>query len=148
MISGGQRYSVVSRQAHMGLEVLSEDDQYTERVMEEIHDLCVDVSAKFDVMVTTDFFGRRHAAGLNYSHPLVKSAASVIDFLGYRPIMAYDNSGLAIPLSNSIPSVSLGLTTGAASTRTRGHVDIEPMPKGILQLIMLLYAIDRGYCDG
>ena len=132
----------------MGIEVLSEDDRYTEQVMEEIHDRCMDVSAKYDVMVTTDFFGRRHAAGLSYSHPLVKSAVSVIDFLGYRPIMAYNNSGLAIPLSGSIPAVSLGLTTGAFTTRTRGHVDIGPMPAGILQLIMLLYAIDRGYCDG
>jgi acetylornithine deacetylase/succinyl-diaminopimelate desuccinylase-like protein len=148
MISGGQRYSTVSTQAKLGLEVLSEDDRQTERVMEEIHDRCMDVGAKYDVVVETDFFGRRHAAGLRYSHPLVKSAVSIIDFLGYRPIMAYNNSGLAIPLSRSIPAVTLGLSTGSFSASRRGHVDIAPIPDGILQLLMLLYAIDRGYCDG
>jgi hypothetical protein len=78
----------------------------------------------------------------------VKAAVSVIDFLGYRPIMAYNNSGLAIPLSRNIPAVSLGLTTGSFSASRRGHVDLAPIPEGILQLIMLLYAIDRGHCDG
>lgn len=149
MVSGGQRYGTISTQARIGLEVLSEDDVYTERVMEEIYDRCMDVGAKYDVVVQTDFFGRRHAAGLRYSHPLVKSAVSVIDFLGYRPLMAYNNSGLAIPLSHSIPAVTLGLTTGSFSRGTRGgHVDIAPIPEGILQLVMVLYAIDRGYCDG
>ena len=148
MVSGGQRYSTISRQASMGVEVISEDDTQTERVMEEIHDRCMDVRAKYDAMVATDFFGRRHAAGLHYSHRLVKSAVGIIEFLGERPVMAYNNSGLAVSLSHGIPSVCLGLTTGAMTTGTRGHVDIGPMPTGILQLIMLLYAIDRGYCDG
>ena len=147
MISGGERYSTISTQAELKLEVLSEDDKLMERVMEEIHDRCMDIGAKYDVIITSDFFGRMAAAGLHYSHPLVKTAVNIISSLGYRPIMAYNNSGLAIPLSYSIPSVCLGITTGEWSTGTRGSVDIAPIPIGLLQIIMLLYAIDKGYCD-
>ena len=147
MISGGERYSTISTHAEVGLEVLSEDDDMMEQTIDEIHDRCIDIGAKYDVRVKTDFFGRQKAAGLTYSHPLIKSAVNIIASLGYRPIMAYNNSGLAVPLSYSIPAVCLGITTSESSAGLRRAVDIGPIPTGILQVIMLLYAIDRGYCD-
>ncbi len=147
MISGGERYSTISTNAEIGLEILSEDDKLMESTIDEIHDRCIDIGAKYDVRVNTDFFGRQRAAGLTYSHPLIKSAVNIINSLGYRPIMAYNNSELAIPLSYSVPAVCLGITTSESSSGGRRAVDIKPIPTGILQVIMLLYAIDRGYCD-
>jgi len=147
VISGGERYSTISTEAGIKLEVLSEDDEFMESVIEQIHDRCMDAAAKYDMIVTTDFFGRHKAAGLSYSHPLVKSAVKIIGHLGYRPIMTYNNWELAIPLSYSIASVSLGITTGELSRGSRGSVDIAPIPTGILQLVMLLIAIDKGFCD-
>jgi acetylornithine deacetylase/succinyl-diaminopimelate desuccinylase-like protein len=147
MISGGERYGTISTEAGLKLEVLSEDDTFMESVIEEIHDRCMDIGAKYDVIINSEFFGRHRAAGLNYSHPLVKSAVKILTYLGYRPIMTYSNWELAIPLSYAIPSVSLGVTTGELSRGTRGSVDIAPIPTGILQLIMLLIAIDKGFCD-
>ena len=58
MISGGERYSIISTNAEIKLEVLSQDDELMETIIEEIHDRCIDVSAKYDVLITTDFFGR------------------------------------------------------------------------------------------
>jgi tripeptide aminopeptidase len=147
MISGGERYSTISTEAEIKLEVLSEDDNYMEKVIEEIHDRCMDVAAKYDVIVNSEFFARHQCAGLSYSHPLVKSAVKIIKYLGYRPTMTYNHWELAIPLSYSIPSISLGVTTGKLSRGERGLVNIKPIPTGILQLLMLLVAIDRGYCD-
>jgi acetylornithine deacetylase/succinyl-diaminopimelate desuccinylase-like protein len=147
MISGGERYSTISTEAEVKLEVLSEDDAYMERVLEEIRDRCMDVAARYDVIVKSEFFGRYRAAGLSYSHPLVKSAVKIINYLGYRPMMTYNHWELAIPLSYSIPSISLGITTGNLSRGSRGSVNIKPIPTGMLQLLMLLIAIDKGYCD-
>lgn len=147
-ISGGERYSTISNRARLRLEILSEDDMMMSQVIEDINDNCVDLGAKYDVAISCDFFGRHRAGGLSYSHSFVKSAVKIVNLLGYRPIMTYNNSELAIPLSYSIPSIAVGITTGALSSGEQGYIDIEPIPKGILQIIMLLYAIDRGYCDG
>jgi tripeptide aminopeptidase len=148
IISGGDRYSTISTNALLKLEVLSEDDNIMEHIIEEINDRCIDIGAKYDVPVQAEFFSRQKAAGLSYSHPLIKSAVEIINFLGYRPIMAFNSTELAIPLSFSIPSVCLGLSTGMMSSTSKGYIDIGPIPYGILQLIMLLYAIDRGHCHG
>jgi tripeptide aminopeptidase len=148
IITGGERYSTVSTHAGIKLEVLSQEDDLMDSVIEEIHDRCIDVGAKNDVLITTDFFSRHQAAGLTYSHPLVKTGGSIIDMLGYRPNVSYNNSEIAIPLSRGIPTISLGVTTGAMSGKKSGHVNLAPLPSGILQIIMLLYAIDQGYCDG
>jgi hypothetical protein len=61
--------------------------------------------------------------------------------------MTYSNWELAIPLSYSVPAVSVAITTGELSRGSRGSVDIAPIPTGILQLVMLLLAIDKGFCD-
>jgi hypothetical protein len=147
-IAGGERYSTISNKAQLRLEILSEDDIMMSQVIEDIHDNCVDIGAKYDVTITCDFFGRHRAGGLSYSHPFVKSTVRIVNLLGYRPIMTYNNSELAIPLSYSIPSIAIGITTGVISRGEEGYINIEPIPKGILQIIMLLYAIDGGYCDG
>jgi acetylornithine deacetylase/succinyl-diaminopimelate desuccinylase-like protein len=147
MISGGERYSTVSTRASVHLEVLSEDDDIMDHIVEEIHDRCIDVGAKHGVDISVDFFGRHHAAGLTYSHPLVKSAVEIIDHLGHRPIVEYSNSEVTVPLAHSVPSVNLGLTTGMEWSGSQSFVDLPALPSGILQVIMLLQAIDQGHCD-
>jgi len=147
MLSGGERYSTVSTRAAVRLQVLSENDEITERIIEELHDRCVDVGAKHGVEVTSEFFGRHFAGGLRYSHPMVKSTAAIVRHLGYQPVVEYSNAELAVPIAHGIPSVNIGITTGMITGRTQGYIDIPPIPTGILQLIMLLYGIDRGFCD-
>lgn len=147
MIAGGERYSTVSTRASIRLEVLSENDDIMESIIEEIHDRCVDVGAKYGVEVTTEFFGRHVGGGLSYSHPLVKSTAAIVRHLGYQPVIEYSNAELAVPIAHNIPSVNIGITTGMITSRTQGYVDIHAIPTGVLQLIMLLYAVDRGFCD-
>ena len=146
-IAGGDRHNTISTKAILKIQILSEDDIIMTKVIEDIQDNCVDIGAKYDVMINCDFFGRHRAGGLTYSHPFVKSAVKIVNLLGYRPIITYNNSELAIPLMYAIPSIAVGITTGVFGSGDEGFIDIEPIPKGILQIIMLLYAIDRGYCD-
>jgi hypothetical protein len=61
--------------------------------------------------------------------------------------MNYSNSEISVPLAKDIPSVSLGLTTGAGGNNPDSYIDINPLTEGILQLLMLIYIIDKGLCD-
>jgi acetylornithine deacetylase/succinyl-diaminopimelate desuccinylase-like protein len=147
MISGGESYSSVSTEASLNLEVLSEDDTVTDKLIDQINDTCIDIGAKHGVEVTIDFFGRHYSAGLSPSHPFVKAATAIVTSLGYNPIMEYSNSEIAVPLAMNIPTLTLAVSTGNLSNTPKGYIDLEPIPTGILQIVMLLYAIDKGFCD-
>ncbi len=143
MIHGGERYSSVSRDAQINLEVLSEDDGIMDRLIEDINIRCVDIGAKHGARVTADFFGRHTASSLSSGHPLVKNSLEVIKQLGCSPRMEYTNSQITVSLAEGIPSVNLGLTTGLGGSTNKSYIDIAPLNLGILQLVMLLHAIDN-----
>ena len=143
MISGGERYSTVSREASIRLEVLSEDDKIMDQVIEDIKIRCVDIGAKHGTRVTADFFGRHNASSLSSGHPLVKNALEIVKTLGASPAMEYSNSQITVSLAENIPSVNIALTTGRGGSSSKSHIDIAPLDLGILQLVMLLQAVDK-----
>lgn len=147
MISGGERYSTVSREAEINLEILSENDDMMDSLIEQIQDHCIDIGAKYGANVVADFFGRHVAAGLSPSHRLIKTGLAIIKELGRQPIIEYSNSEIAVPLSLKIPSVSLGITTGRSGSTGKSYIDIDPIAAGILQVIELIYAIDKEHAE-
>lgn len=147
-ILGGNSYSRICTNASLQLEVRSEDDQITEKLIGEIRDNCHDIGAKYGVEIDLSFFSRHNAAGLRYSHPLVKAATKIVKTFDIKPKMGPSNSEIAVPLSLNIPSVTVGITTGAEdSPDTKSYVDLEPIPKGILQVLLLIDSINKGTCD-
>jgi acetylornithine deacetylase/succinyl-diaminopimelate desuccinylase-like protein len=147
MISGGERYSTISGETTIRLEILSEKDSITDELINKINDRCLDIGARHGVEVTADFFGRHHARGLSCSHPLIKTSIGVLNFLGLRPTMDYSSSDISAPLADEIPSVCLGLTNGVGGNSLKAHIEIEPLNKGLLQLLILICLIDKGLCD-
>lgn len=142
MISGGERYSTLSREASVHLEALGEDDALMNMIEEEIRNRCTDVGAKHGADIAADFFGRHKASYLTSGHPLIKNTSAVIRSLGFNPHMEYTNSEISLTLAENIPSVSIGLTRGQGGGNSKSYVEIEPLGKGILQLIMLLQSIE------
>ncbi|MDD5699011.1 MAG: M20/M25/M40 family metallo-hydrolase [Victivallaceae bacterium] len=143
MISGGERYSTVSRDAHLNLEILSDDNTIMDHLCEQIIDNCTDIAAKNGANITCDFFGRHKASGLSSSHPLIKCALETIRSLGYKPRTEYSNSQIAVCLARGIPSISIGLTEGLGGSSNRSFIELDPLEQGLLQLIMLIYQIDK-----
>jgi hypothetical protein len=78
---------------------------------------------------------------------LVKSAASVLESLGLKPISKSTESALSIFLTRKIPAVTVGVTHGENYYMDNATMEIEPMFKGIAQIIGVLKAIDNGVCD-
>ncbi|QSH41993.1 peptidase dimerization domain-containing protein [Lentisphaerota bacterium ZTH] len=150
MISGGERYSTISREAEVNLEILSENNSLMDSLVEQISDCCTDIGAKHSANVTCDFFGRHDASGLSSAHPLIKTALGVFKILGHKPRMEYSNSQITVSLAQDIPSITLGLTEGVGGSTNRSFIEIAPLSQGILQLVLLLTAIDQmgEICNG
>ena len=87
------------------------------------------------------------AARLKFNHPLVKASGEVMRHLGIPIIGDPSESELSIFLSKKIPAVTLGLTRGENYQQPNSRMEIEPMFKGIAQVIGTIQAIDSGVCD-
>ena len=67
--------------------------------------------------------------------------------LDIEPISTASESELSIFLSRKIPAVTLGITHGENYHLENATMEIEPMFKGIAQIIGVVMAIDKGICD-
>lgn len=146
-ILGGNSYSRVCDSASLSLEVRSEDDAITEKLIEEIKDNCYDIGAKYGLDIDLNFFSRHKAAGIRYSHPLVRAASVFVKKIGVKPKMGTSNSEIAVPLSMNIPSITVGITSGSEDSSHKSYIDLDPIPNGITQVLLLIKSIDKGYCD-
>jgi acetylornithine deacetylase/succinyl-diaminopimelate desuccinylase-like protein len=143
MISGGERYSTVSREANLNMEILGEDNTIMDSLCEQIVDKCTDIAAKNGANIECNFFGKHKASGLSSSHPLIKSALETIKGLGYTPRTEYSNSQITVPLAMGIPSISIGLTEGVGGGSNRSFIELDTLEKGLLQLVTLINKIDK-----
>ena len=105
------------------------------------------MSARHAVDAKLDCFFRREAGGIPFSHPLVKTTLEVMSSLEIEPDQGHSPSELSEFISRDIPAVTLGVTFGEKNRKKPDHVMIEPMLRGVSQIIGVLLAIDQGVCD-
>jgi hypothetical protein len=77
----------------------------------------------------------------------VKSAVAIMNKLDLKPVSTPSESELSIFLSHKIPAVTLGVTRGENIHLQNSTIEIEPMFKGIAQIIGVALAMDNGVCD-
>ncbi len=147
-VQAGVSYDVEPDHAELGFEVKSHNDEMIDRVEEQIADIVCELSARPAVEASLDCFFRRHAGGLRFSHPLVKSVLGVMDTLGILPDQGHSPSGLSQFIQRNIPAVTLGVTYGEKNqSKKPDHILIEPLLKGVAQILGVILAIDSGCCD-
>jgi len=88
-----------------------------------------------------------NAGTLSFSHPLVKSTVAIMKKLDLKPMAQPSGSELSIFLSRKIPAVTLGVSRGHNYHLINAMMEIDPMYKGIAQIIGVMKAIDSGVCD-
>ena len=57
------------------------------------------------------------------------------------------SSELAALINDDIPAITIGLTKSGEKEQETEHIEIEPIFKGLAQLVALVMAIDGGYTD-
>lgn len=146
-ISGGFKHGTIAYKATLGFEIQSNSDEMVTSIYNNINDIIEDISHKYGIVLKLKAISNLNAASLKYNHPLVKSTGAVIESLGLKPICEPSESELSIFLSHNIPAVTLGITQGQNIHFENSTMEIEPMYKGIAQIIGVLMAIDGGVCD-
>ncbi len=146
-ISGGFKHGIIAYDAKLGFEIQSNSDEMVESVYNDIKDIADGISHEYAVDLKLTTISNQKASRLKYNHPLVKSVVAVMEKLDLEPISEHSESELSSFLARGIPAVTLGITHGDNIHQDNAMIEIEPMYKGIAQIIGVLMAIDNGVCD-
>ena len=146
-ISGGSSFNTIAKEATLGFEVRSESEDVVTDVGRTINDIAREVSSKTGDDVELDIFARRKPGGIPYAHALNRCCREIMGSLGIEPRLAPSTSELAALIDKKIPALTLGITKGSHIHKMNESISIDPIYKGLTQLIGILIAMDGGYCD-
>jgi len=146
-ISGGFKHGMIALDAKLGFEIQSNSDKMVKSIFNNIKDIVEGIGHEYEVELKLKTLSNISAARIKFNHPLVKSTVAVMRKLELTPISEPSESELSIFLSRKIPAVTLGITRGEKHQHIKATAEIEPMFKGIAQIIGVLMAIDSGVCD-
>ncbi|MFO7848550.1 MAG: M20/M25/M40 family metallo-hydrolase [Spirochaetia bacterium] len=147
-IRGGIGFNSIANEATLRFEIRSESNDMVQKLRKEIEDLASEVSSHNGSVVDIQILAQRNPGGISFSHPLAANARDIMKSLGVNPRISPSTSELSAFIDKGIPALTLGITNGENMNKLDERIEIEPVYTGLAQLIGLLQAIDRGYCDG
>lgn len=146
-IDGGLKHGTIAYDATLGLEIQSDADKMVRKIFNDLTDIVNGAGYEHGVDLTMRTISNLNASRLGYNHPLVKSVIRVMTTLGLKPVSTPSESELSIFLSHRIPAVTLGITHGRNRHHENASIEIDPIFKGIAQIVGVVMAIDKGVCD-
>ena len=146
-ISGGMKHGDLALSAALGLEIQSSSDSVVRSLYSRIGDIVESIAFENRVALRLSKISDVSAVRLGYDHPLVKSSIKVLNALEIEPIIGSSQSEMSLFLGKGIPAVTIGLTHGENYHMENASIEIEPLFRGIAQLLGIMMAIDSGVCD-
>jgi len=146
VIEGGILYKVAARNARLKFQLRSDSDQSVMEISDEITGILDEVNRQIGISAHMNVIVRTRYGGLDSSHPLVSMARRVMRIQGIHLRNSIHSSVVSGYVEQDIPALCIGITNGENLNDTDEFVEIEPIMRGLAQLIGILLAIDGGYC--
>ncbi len=146
-LTSGASLDAATTQATLRFEIRSESREIVRNARSRIRDIVAEVSSQPDANVKLDIFARRRPGGIPFTHPLPKLARTIQRKLGLTSKIGPSTSELSALIHHQIPAVTIGITSGEHLQKKEESILIEPIYRGIAQLLGILLAIDGGLCD-
>ncbi len=146
-IRGGSSYNTLPTKANLKFEIRSETDDMVEDLAVRIRSLADEMTSLTGADVRFVEMARRKPGGTQFSHALNRTSRSILEHLGVIPRLSPSTSELSAFIDKNIPAVTIGLTNGERMGELDELIEIEPIKKGLAQLIAMLQAVDKGYCS-
>lgn len=146
-IASGRGFSKVSMEAELKFEIQSESEKMVEQLLQQINNIAIEIASKTSSRVVVKELARRKPGGIDLSHPLVTNARRIMEAMDIKPKITPSMSELSAFIDAGIPALTIGISNLETVEQSAESVKIDPMYKGLAQLISLLIAIDKGYCD-
>ncbi len=142
-VSAGTSYNTPPERGILRFEVRSENAEVVRRIQDEIEEIVQETNARGSAQAVLSTIARREPGDLGFSHPMIRSIRGIMDALKIDPLVQPSMSELSALLDHDIPGVTLGLTRSDHVNEPDECIHIEPMFRGLAQLIASLQAIDE-----
>lgn len=146
-INAGSAYNAPPTRATLRFEVRSEAPGMVTQIRERIEEIIDEVNAEQQINAKLEILARRRPGSVGFSHPLVKATRGIMAELGLQPKIAPSTSELSVFLDRDIPALTLGVTTGANKHDPAESIQIEPIFRGLAQIVGVLQFIDGDLSD-
>ncbi len=140
VISGGTTVNSIAAQAHLELDLRSEETAELEMLSGRVEKLAAS-AARPGVAVHAEVIGSRPSGELPPDDRLVGLASQALKTQGLQPLLHIGSTDANIPLSRGYPAVCIGLTTGSGAHTTAEFIRTGPLRRGLAQLVTLVEMI-------
>lgn len=134
VIQGGTTVNTIAEQACLELDLRSETPKALAELTAQV-ELLVEQAQRPGVEVDAQVIGQRPAGHIPAAHPLVRLARHCLEEQGVKPAMGIGSTDANIPLSQGLPAVCIGLTTGGGAHTRQEYINTEPLRSGLAQLL-------------
>lgn len=135
VIKGGTTINAIATDAEFWLDMRSETSEGLEQLEGQIR---AHIAAlPHTEMIEVQIVGDRPSGSIAPSHVLVQDALTALRLLGIGGTLETGSTDANIPLSRGCPAVTIGITRGGNAHRLDEYIELEPMPLGLQQLILL-----------
>jgi acetylornithine deacetylase/succinyl-diaminopimelate desuccinylase-like protein len=141
VIQGGTGVNVLASEAKCELDLRSEDPNILAKLIQQVEEILMNASRE-GVKVMAEVIGERPAGEISAEHELVKLAVKCLQEQNMEPTLTTGSTDANIPLSQNIPAVVLGITTGGGAHTTSEFIDINPVEKGMESVIRFIELVE------
>ncbi|KAF0092930.1 MAG: hypothetical protein E1N59_3328 [Puniceicoccaceae bacterium 5H] len=146
-IVAGSAFNTPPQRATLRFEIRSEAPGMVSEISEQIQDIVHQVNAEHQITAHYSVVARRKPGTIGFNHPYTAAARNIMEALDVKPKVAPSISELSALLDRGIPSLTLGLTYGDNKHEVNEMIYIEPIFRGLAQLVALLEVIDGDLQD-
>ncbi len=146
-LTAGNAYNSIARDALLKFELRSEQIGMITSLREQVIETLEEIRHSHSAEITLEEVSKRRPGGLEYAHPLVRAARRILKELDVEPSVAPSSGELAALCEKGVPGLTLGLTVGEHRHEVNECVEIEPVYKGLAQLVAMLKFMDGGIVD-
>ena len=146
-VESGAGFNTIPTKGTIQFEARSERGPMVHQLAETIENIAAEVASHTGAEITMEVVAQREPGGVEFSHPLAVGARRVLNHLDIKPRIRPSTSELSAFIDKGIPAVTLGLSTGENLNEKGERIHIDPITTGLQQLLGLILAVDKGYCD-
>jgi tripeptide aminopeptidase len=137
VISGGTSVNTIAAQAELELDLRSEEAKTLDQIVEQVESLIASANRP-GVKVQAEVIGLRPAGEISSDHPLVLLAQRCLKDQGLEPILGIGSTDANIPLSQGLPAVCIGVSTGGSAHTVDEFIHTQPVMTGLKHLLCLV----------
>jgi tripeptide aminopeptidase len=139
-ISGGTSVNTIAAEAMLELDLRSEGWDVLEKISAQVEELVREAN-RAGVETEAQVIGQRPAGEIPADHPLVRLAEICLQDVGFNPHLNIGSTDANQPLSRGFPAVTIGLTTGSGAHTVHEYINVDPLEKGMEQVVRLVSGI-------